>query len=311
MSVVNIDGDAIDPIVPQNMLLLNKPIYQVSEWESTTATIISPDEIIYFRNHINLAKNIVKSDLKDNYTPFSNVSEGRSGNFTDGFKENKILQLDNKAKGVKFKIKKIKARIVGGYAGRLCGIYLGYGKEIGTAKIETLFYRTLEENDVYIDLSDKEYELGDLNRGDSVWLTCFLYHVKNTNDFNDNPTMYLEKSDFSISATSYSYNSITPTFRLIDVMRQVVKSISGLDIIAPKFDIDGEFHDNRVFNGNFLRGITDRGFKVSLKDLEDSLMELNCDYEIAHDDLKGEITLIGAQWRCSVITNTNQGELDV
>ena len=35
------------------------------------------------------------------------------------------------------------------------------------------------------------------------------------------------------------------------------------------------------------------------------------DYELFEDDLKGEITLVGAQWRVSVITDTAQGELDV
>ena len=40
-------------------------------------------------------------------------------------------------------------------------------------------------------------------------------------------------------------------------MRQVVKSTSGLDIYAPRFDVGGTFYDNRLVNGNFLRQITE------------------------------------------------------
>ena len=49
-------------------------------------------------------------------------------------------------------------------------------------------------------------------------------------------------------------NSIAPSFRLVDVMRQVVKSISGLDITAPRFEVGGDFYDNRLLNGNSFRG---------------------------------------------------------
>ena len=33
------------------------------------------------------------------------------------------------------------------------------------------------------------------------------------------------------------------------------------------------------------------------------------DYELVENDLKGEIVLVNAQWRVSVITGTAQGEL--
>jgi hypothetical protein len=73
-------------------------------------------------------------------------------------------------------------------------------------------------------------------------------------------------------------------------MKQVVKSISGLNIHAPRFDVSGEFYDNRLVNGNFLRKITtildkdnaliNKAFLISLEDLEKSLVEWNCDWQI-------------------------------
>jgi len=84
----------------------------------------------------------------------------------------------------------------------------------------------------------------------------------------------------TITAESTAYNSITPSFRLVDVMAQVIKSISGLTIDAPRYAQLGQFYDNRLFNGNFLRNIKDKPFYVSLEDLEKSITEMNADYEI-------------------------------
>jgi len=72
----------------------------------------------------------------------------------------------------------------------------------------------------------------------------------------------------TITAESTSYNSVTPSLRLFDVMNQVVKSISGLSVLSPEFGNGGSFFDNRVFSGTFLRNITDKPFYVSLEDLE-------------------------------------------
>jgi hypothetical protein len=66
-------------------------------------------------------------------------------------------------------------------------------------------------------------------------------------------------------------------------MRQVTKSISGLQINAPRFEVLGEFYDNRLLSGNLLRGIAKNGFKVSLEDIENSLDEFKGDFEIGSD----------------------------
>jgi hypothetical protein len=63
----------------------------------------------------------------------------------------------------------------------------------------------------------------------------------------------------------------------------VVKSISGLHINAPRFEALGEFYDNRYINGNFLRGVNDKPFYVSLEDVEKSLSEMRGDWEIGSD----------------------------
>ena len=53
-----------------------------------------------------------------------------------------------------------------------------------------------------------------------------------------------------------------------------------MNVVAPRFEINGEFYDNRVFDGNLLRNLENKAFNVSLEDIEKSLPELNADYEI-------------------------------
>jgi len=45
----------------------------------------------------------------------------------------------------------------------------------------------------------------------------------------------------------------------------------------------GQFYDKRLFNGNFLRGITNKPFYISIEDIEKSLPEMRGDWEIGTD----------------------------
>lgn len=83
---------------------------------------------------------------------------------------------------------------------------------------------------------------------------------------------------------STSYNSVTPAFRLSDVIRYVIKSISKLNTVMPRFDFGGEYYDQFIFNGNLLRNIPDEPFYITLKDIEDILNEPKADYQIQPDD---------------------------
>jgi hypothetical protein len=267
MSAVNIDGDAIDPIVPKNMLLLNKPIYQVSEWNIPTPYNRFDR---FFNAYQAILRNILKSDVSDT---FSNTAE-RYGRFD----LDPSITLTNNAKRVSLKITNLNFEIQGNDDDKNFKLVCFYGRDLDVAKEEVLLDNGWAKS-FYINYSG-EFVIGDLKRGDSIWVYLLIQkdgNVDNKLNFN------LISCDAKISITSYAYNSVTPTFRLIDVMRQVIKSISGLDVYATRFDMDGEFNDNLLFNGNFLRNITSNGFKISLKDIDDSLMELNCDYEIAHD----------------------------
>ena len=265
MSVVNIDKDAIDAIDPINMLLLNKPTYQISKWNNPIT--YKKEDFSGFHYYLN--KNIVKSEISETYTSFQDR--------VNRYELEPIIKLTNNFKKTTIEIKNLNFKIYNGSnIFYFLNIWYGNGKDIDFLNTETLAYYYQDGMNSHDVNFNGSFLIGDLKRGDDIYLSLQVYSDRKH-------TIEINNYDIEIKGTSYTYNSVTPTFRLIDVMRQVVKSISGLDVYAPRFDIDGEFYDNRLFNGNFLRNIKDKGFKISLKDIDDSLMELNCDYEISHD----------------------------
>jgi hypothetical protein len=290
MSDKDIDGNIITPLVPANMLLLNKPTYQISKWEQLSGyynRMVTKDTRRYT---VNTCQNLITSDIQDSFTFFS----VESNNFNDF----KIIEAKDNLKKIKINVKGFSGTLNTGVSNGGNGyvnfeLSLRYGSFIEgnifqqdtTTKKIIISSKQLSENQTWSFGGDFTYEIESLNRGESIWL-CYEFYL-NQSASGVNPEFYcdsaLNLNSMEVSSVSYSYNSITPTFRLIDVMRQVIKSISGLDINAPRFDVTGEFYDNRLFNGNFLRNITKNGFKISLEDIEKSLPELNCDYEIAKD----------------------------
>jgi len=273
MSSLNVDGDAIIPLVPQNMLLRSKPIYQTSEWSQSSEETY---KTLALQIAFPLANSIIKSEINDTLLPISNT-DIKGKNFADM----QILKAKTKLSNIVIDIKNLQVSMFGGSFSQ-SGVMLKYGKDFDTATPLRLSSNAISPSGTIEYSLNKKVEIPFLNNEDSVWLYIYvLVWAYNTNGVGY--TVKVKGTNITAKVVSVDVNSVTPSFRLIDVMRQVVKSTSGLDIIAPRFDIGGEFYDNRLFNGNFLRNITKNGFKISLEDIEKSLPELNCDYEIAHD----------------------------
>jgi hypothetical protein len=288
LSDKDIDGNYIAPLVPENTLLISKPIYQVSKWEQ-------PEDAVRFfttfssgirRWGINFARQITQSNIQDSLVPVESQRVDLAS--YDGLQC--VTALTN-LKNVKISIPAFYFYV------RINGIneynpagYLQYSFNYGITDspsdnypTENRFINTVTlntEGAVYTYNQSFEVTIPSLSSGQSL----FVWHevvTRNQTDYNTvTATVSCKGMKVNISAESDTFNSIAPSFRLVDVMRQVVKSISGLNISAPRFEIDQDFYDNRLLNGNSLRAISNKPFYVSLEDLEKSLVELNVDWEI-------------------------------
>ena len=284
----DVDGNAITPLTAQNMLLLNKPVYQTSLWEQAAEYSLAMKTYGSRFYYVNPCQSLIKSDLADSYTFIDPNTD------IDGLK---LLTAKDNLKKVTINLKGCSANLTtdkdnsgNGYVKFDLTVY--YGATFATATKKVLKAKQLDadQNESY-SFTNENFNLAidQLQRGDSVWI-FYQFYLKQTDDFSIGANIEcfadLSIDSTTITAESGSYSSITKSLRLIDVMKQVVKSISGLNVVAPRFESGGQFYDNRVFDGNLLRNLENKAFNVSLEDIEKSLPELNADYEI---DMNGNV----------------------
>jgi len=289
LSDKDVDGNAITPLVPENTLLISKPIHQVSKWKQPE------DAARYYSTFsagtrtwgINFSRQIIQGDIADTLVPV----ESKRIDLGSGEADLQCITALTNLKNIKISIPEFYFYV------RLNGInaynpdgYLTYSFNYGITDspsdnfpTENRFINTVTlntEGAVYTYNQSFEATIPSLSSGQSL----FIWHeikIRNQTDYNYVVASVTCKGmNVNISAESDTFNSIAPSFRLVDVMRQVVKSISGLNISAPRFEFGQDFYDNRLLNGNSLRAISDKPFYVSLEDLEKSLVEFNVDWEI-------------------------------
>jgi hypothetical protein len=250
LSSKDADGNIITPLVPENILMIAKPVYQVSEWKSS---FTGTDN----NNYFNPCQNLIKTGIEES-TTFFTVGAKDKNFYTSGVDINEHFQLikaKNALKNIKISLKGVQMDTT--IKNELIVVYEG----------KKVILKALSAGQTFF--GDINYNIDLLNR--DAMISIYFYR-------EGFATCKLESTIITVESTSY--NSILPSFRLIDVMSQVIKSISGLNINAPRFTNSGEFYDNRLFDGNFLRNVDNKPFYVSLEDIERSITEMNADYEI-------------------------------
>lgn len=263
-----VDGEVITPLVPIPMLLQAKPVQQVSEWKQASQSIV---KFVNLAQYINITQSTVSYGIENTLIPYLQNTAPTGSGF-------QILEAVSNLTDVKLKISNINISISGGEGARArIFLYKGTTYE-GTLSFHTELLDRGGEN-LILSGDISEYDLGNIQRGEKIWL--FLY-VNQT--FAYELTTVINSIDVKISSDSTAYNSTPLTFRLIDVMRQIAKSTSNLDIYAPRYENAGQFYDTVLTNGKLLGGNVNDPFYISWEDIEKSINpEHNADSEIQLD----------------------------
>lgn len=256
-SSLGINGEFIDPLVPVNMLLQAKPSIQESKWKQYAPSIAYG--VLGPGSFFNIAQSLDQSDIKDSYIYFNTVSQQRS--------DFQILLAQSNLKNVKLSLNNLNISLygAGGVIGKI--LYIKTAEEVTNFLPDSVtIYSTGDpsnENQLITgDLPD--IYIGDMQRGEKLYLYLFV-------DSSTLPQVRVNTIEISATAESTAYNTITPSFRLIDVMRQIAKSTAGLEIIAPRYDTGGEFYDTVLTNGKMLGGNITDPFYISWEDLIESV----------------------------------------
>jgi hypothetical protein len=252
-SSLGINGEFIEPLMPINMLLQAKPSIQTSKWEQITPTISYG--VLGPGTFFNITQGLIQFDIKNSFVPFLNSSQTRS--------DMQIIEADTNLKNVVIHLDNIDIDF-GAVGLNSTTIALRYFKETPSGNTSYLIHEQ-ETINVVSNLSGSFMaEVGDMQRGDKLYLYLFA-------DSNTAPFINVKKINTTITSTSTAYNSITPCFRLIDVMKQIAKSTAGLEITAPRYNVGGEFYDTVLTNGKMLGGNITDPFYISWEDLIESV----------------------------------------
>lgn len=287
----NVDGDYIGKLNPENTLILATPLTQNSLWEQPSEFYENLDSkgnatTAYY--YVNPCASIIKSEIEDTETNFQTFI--RQG--VDDVEEFYILKAKNKLKNVQINLKNVDLTLVtdvdnggNGYVDMNLSIY--YGETFATATKLQLLTAHETEGKTFNFKDDFNIIINEIDVNQKVWVN-FYFKVRQSATIPYTKPRFecfttIKGMSIDIKVESTSYNSIVPSVSLYDAMKQVIKSISGMDIVAPRFDVGGSLYGNRLMNGNALRNIKGKPFNISLEDIEKSLGEMKCDYEITAD----------------------------
>jgi hypothetical protein len=278
LSSADINGNYITPLVPINMLMQSKPSLVVSEWKQENEFSINEISIDNKGQSFYINPTfLTKFEIEDSYSYFYTVKKDQNDLF-------KTVTAKNNLKNVKINLKKFKFSLQGSSSFTDLYLKILVGETVGTAKVNTLFFGR-GDRDIF---ADRFFSLTipQLSRDESIWI--YFEFSPNIPTVGAQGLLKISGMNVSITAESVAYNSITPCFRLIDVMRQITKSTSGLGVYAPRYDVGAQFYDNVLTNGNLLLNRTDKPFYVSWDSIEKSIKaEHNADSEITLDGRVG------------------------
>ena len=259
------DGNDIVPLTPEKILLKALPLTKVSEWTmAQNVTIIGGTPAVFF----NPAPQIIKSEIKDTLSPSSFVLQTGNNN-SESLQDYAILQASTRiVNGI------LKVRNGAWSTATNLGFALVLRKGYDIATSEIIYNEVM--NDVETDFS-VDISIPVLNQSERL----FFYFIFQDNTFPFN--LDFTSFDYSLEVTTLSYNSLTNGVRLIDAIKQIVTSISGLTVTAPLFESGGEHYDQYIFKGNEIRFVEGKPFTLSFEDVLKYLPEVNCDYQINGD----------------------------
>lgn len=312
-SNVDLDENPITPVTTQKILLKAKPVLQVSEWKSNQDTAFGfsstnnrnavaniPDTDSFGANNCNVVE---RSGIDNTLSFFNNrfqldiFGNPTLENFT-------FLEAKEDLSNVDIKIRNLDAytsqsknnffsNIVTSGGGSVT-FFIKYGYDLASATEIELYKKTFG----FVDSTPIEYlptsfdvNIPLIRQGMRLWIYLRPITTATFNQYsasslaNYQVSAVMNKMDLEIKATSTAVDSVISGVRHIDYIKQVVKSATGLPVIAPKYDVGGQFYDNFVFNGKLIRQFTDQAFYGTIKENMEQLQELNADFQINQDNI--------------------------
>lgn len=281
-SPTDLDGNPIEPCLTTNILLKAKPVISVSEWGNTSINKEYASDSLD-GDYIMPLLNQLQYDIKDSLAWLDDYDEDTGDNirFIEAKTNLRDVNIDINISAI-FKYRPQEGNTEDIPKLGVLRLYFKYGQTYDTAtEIDNVWFHAFYgHTDQQITLPENiSLNIPFINNTDKLWI-YFRSSSQNgaVNRFN------VSSMNVNITATSIAYNTIVPVVRLIDAIKYVVKSASGLEVSAPRWEFGGEFYDQYITTTPLMRNLLDKPFNLSFKDIvDDYFPEAFTDYQIQQD----------------------------
>lgn len=286
-STTDLSGNTIAPCVTKNVLLKAKPIVQRSllEGQDIVRTFVGYGQDAAIICPFPFLKSY---DIKTSYAPSFDYRE--TANVNDEAnnirlrQESTIITAQTRLRDIKIKMTGVNISIINSGALKCFTRFRVYwGTSYNVADLTN--FHTFLSTDASVNIVNQDYEFT-IPALESTGFIFIQLIVSQPNPL-PGPTpvsssvINVSADKLDIEVTSIARSSVVKMVKLVDALKYVVKSSSGLETDAPRWEAGGEFNDQYVTTMPLLRNLTDKPFNMSFKDITDKYYpEVYGDFQI-------------------------------
>ena len=280
----DLDGNTVTPIQTENILLKAKPVDQLSEYTGNSSffrvrNITGGSNYGYYNN----IANIVKSEIDNTLTYFVGFNNPEKFVYINAL--NSLTNLDIEI-DVNITLRKYLGNIGSGllrmqyFIGEDSDIQLDPVNQVIGAS--TIFQLNINDNQT--DSINETININGLQIPAGKRLYIWFFLKMDSTGVYGVEGLINENQSIKIKATSTAVSTVIKAVRYVDLIKQSLKVINGMEIISPDFEVGGKYYDLFAFSGNLIRQRDDVPFYITFKDRRENLALMNADVQINDDD---------------------------
>lgn len=287
----DVEGNYIEPLTTVNILQKSKPVVQESKWTSPIVTnedltIAALPDFFYAFNYIN---GIEKSSVQNTLSYIQGVKNIYNSSDYDLISDFVYIEALNNLTNGTFNISGVDITISSvGFNSSLnnSSFYFYYyiGSEFDYNEKNLIYSESFNISQTEFNYTPEDITITDnIPSGNKLYL-WFEFHP-NEVLYTQYNLIFNNTSVITAKYTNTAIDTVIKGVRWIDLIKQNVKSISGLEVYAPQLDLGGQFYDNFAFTGNLIKGRDDVAFPVDYKTLMETILEHNGDFQVLNNKL--------------------------
>jgi hypothetical protein len=298
--IKDVKGEEITPIGTSKVLRKSVSFLKTSKWDSPfqlslfLAVNQGPNDEDYKVMYFNNCQNVLQDDLKYALSWYEPIKVSFGAQNLDIAKDFLVYKNKFQSKNIQIKISDFgffqNFDIPGAGEGRIeTKFEVKWGYDIHNPFGSFVLFSVTINEDENFNIQNQNYTINIpyLPVGANIWIygTSIVLESSDFGGivFSDG---LLQKFKTEITAETYAFNTVVPMVRYIDMMRQCAKNINkDLPLIAPKFDIGGQFYNQFCFNRSLVGNDKTKPFNTTFKEIFNSVEEVNGDFEITKENI--------------------------